>query len=803
MTISRLGPMYDPLRNRGVAMLPFIYVGFVKDNSDVQRMGRLSVWIPELGGHADDSGSWVIASYMSPFAGATDINSIPNYKGNSQVGQQSYGLWLVPPDLNNEVCVFFAAGDVSRAYWMGCTYQQNMNHMVPGIAVNVTTEPQPPVHVSPVTEYNKANVPGNVDSPARPPFHPLTDGLNIEGLTSDHERGLSSTSARREVPSQVFGLLTPRGNTIHIDEQHSGDNATGASENEFIRLRTRSGTQVLIDETTGFVYINSKNGNAWLEVSDAGVDIYSMNSVSIRAQQDFNIRADRNIILDAGANIYMNAGQNISGSCKNLAFTASAGGSLQVTNGNLDIKANNLHLESVSNTSLKAGGTQARDGSSINDNSGMSVSADVGSQMPQAGSVLDTKQTGSGNSFQWTHGGGKVNTIVSRMPTHEPWRGHPNSKVPPPPLDDVTPVTGAQGPPNLNAVTNDGCAFNGVANTKPISTTTFNAITSAASTVGADPATMFAFADLESGFNPNAGAGSSSAKGLFQFVSGTWNGMVTQYGNVYNVSSDQINDPSANALMGAQLIKNNTKALQNAGIANPTPGQVYMLNFMGQTGGLKMINMAQTNPNADASLAFPAAAAANPTIFNGRTVSQVNDLMSGRANSKAAAYADQQGLPAPCARAGATATNAGNTSAGTATGAVAAAEGNIGQKGGQVNSFLRANGVSLDASQSNWCAAYTNASLQAAGIKGDGSNVATSFLNWGQGVTGAPQQGDVMVLARGLSAGQVGGHVGLATGATQIGSNGQTQYQMIQGNYGNQVAYTWENASDVTIRRAN
>lgn len=798
MTVSRQGPMYDPLRNRGVAMLPFIYVGFVKDNSDPQRMGRLSVWIPELGGHADDPASWVIASYMSPFAGATDINSIPNFKGNSQIGQQSYGLWLVPPDLNNEVCVFFAAGDVSRAYWIGCTYQQNMNHMVPGIAVDVTTEPQPPVHVSPVTEYNKANVAGNVDSPPRPPFHPLTDGLNTEGLTSDHERGSPSTSARREVPSQVFGLLTPRGNTIHIDEQHSGDNATGSSENEFIRLRTRSGTQVMIDETTGFVYINSKNGNAWLEVSDAGVDIYSMNSVSIRAQQDFNIRADRNIIFDAGASIYLNAGQNISGACKNLAFTAAASGSLQVTNGNLDVKASNLHLESESNTSLKAGGTQARDGSAIYDDSGMSVSASVGSAMPAAGSMLDTKQTGSGNSFQWTSGGGNVNTIVSRMPTHEPWRGHPSSLVPPPPLDDVAPVTGPQGPPNLNAIANDGCAMAGAANTKPVSTVVYNSITSAASTVGADQATMFAFADLESGFNPNISASVGSASGLFQFTSATWDGMVNQYGNLYNVSSGQINDPSANALMGAQLIKNNTQTLQNAGIANPTPGQVYMLNFLGPSGGVKMIKMAQTNPDADASLAFPAAAANNRSIFQGRTVGQVNDLMQGKANAKAAAYAGQQGLPAPCTRAGATATSGANTSAGTPTGAVKAAEGNLGQSGAQVNNFLHTNGVSLDASQQNWCAAYVNASLQASGVKGDGSNVATSFANWGQPVTGDPQQGDVMVLMRGLQPGQTGGHVGMFTGNVVNG-----QYEMIQGNYGGKVALTYENPSNVTIRRAN
>lgn len=749
MTVSRLGPMYDPLRNRGVAMLPFIYLGFVKDNSDVQRMGRLSVWIPELGGKADDPGSWVIASYMSPFAGATDINSIPNYKGNTQIGQQSYGLWLVPPDLNNEVCVFFAAGDVSRAYWMGCTYQQNMNHMVPGVAVNVTTEPQPPVHVSPVTEYNKANVPGNVDSPARPPFHPLTDGLNTEGLTTDEERGSPSTSARREAPSQVFGLLTPRGNTIHIDEQHSGDNATGASENEFIRLRTRSGTQVMIDETTGFVYINSKLGNAWLEVSDAGVDIYSSNSVSIRAQQDFNIRADRNIILDAGANIYLNAAQKVCvaasqdmnlGAGHNLAVTVGASGSLHVTN-DLNVKADgNLHFESGTDTTLKAGGKQTRDGTGIFDNSGDSPSVSASdAQVPQSKPINDTTQTfsnGGSGSTVWKSGGGSVKTIVSRMPTHEPWSGHPNSKVPPPPLSTAIPQTGGNlGTSNNNALNSDGCSF-GVGGTKPITTDVFNAIQNASTQTGAPMATMLAISDQESGFNPGIQNSKSSATGLFQFIDSTYGSMVNQYGNKYNVAPGSQTDANSNALMGGQMIQDNTKILQANGIANPTPGQIYMLNFLGNSGGPKFIAAAQNTPDAPAASLFPAAAASNKPIFynsdgSSRTMSQVYTSMTGNIDAKATAYANQYGLPAPCQR--------GNGVAGNSPSSPAA---------------------SPDTNPS----AYAN---DAGKVYGNGQCVALVKSVAGLGQTATWQQGDnVLQLAQGGSPPPIG------TAVATFGANG-------------------------------
>ena len=221
-----------------------------------------------------------------------------------------------------------------------------------------------------------------------------------------------------------------------------------------IRLRTRSGTQVMIDETTGFVYVNSKNGNSWLEVSDAGVDIYTANSVSIRAEKNLNIRAENDIILDAGSSINLRAGKFITmefgddtsakvgnnfylsakanSSVKTgQQFDLHAGDKVDVASGaNLNLKSGGkLQLESAGDTSLRADGKQARDGSGIFDNSGLSTRADAAQTsdalVPNSRATLDTKKV----SGEWTSSGGKVNTIVSRMPTHEPWEGHPNSKV--------------------------------------------------------------------------------------------------------------------------------------------------------------------------------------------------------------------------------------------------------------------------------------------------------------------------------------------------------------------------------------
>jgi ribosomal protein S9 len=672
-----------------------IYIGFVKQNTDAQCMGRLGVYIPELGGgDPTDPGSWITVSYVSPFAGSTDPTKLSKSSITMDGSQQSYGFWAVPPDLNNEVVVFFANNDMSRGYWLGCTYQQNMNWMVPGIAVNVTTEPGTPLKIAPVVEYNKASV-GDTTNPRRPRFEPLANGLAIEGLTSDTERGSASTSARRESPSQVFGFLSPRGNTMHVDDN---------TANEFIRLRSRSGAQVLIHETSGYIYINSKNGNSWIEVSDTGVDIYTADSISMRAEKDLNIRADRDILLDAGGNIHMRAGANITAAARadvqlqanakinlnannNIELTSAgnilniAASDFQVTSavdlimqaggaGSVNVAADlnvlaggNLRLQSGLQMSQRAGSQQMRDGTSVLDMTGAAPPAMPDSPVTITPPVLpvglmhgDAKQSFVNDTIPLWKAGAQINTIVSRMPTHEPWHDHPNGDIPPPPTScteiNATGTFGAGSSSNVNAdgTLNDTGCSPGAAGTKPISTEVFNAIMQACTKTNADPATMLAFADMESSFQPGIGAKTSSATGLYQFTQGTWGAMVTKYGNQYNVGFSQINEAQSNALMGGQFINDNAALLKKQGINNPTPGQLYIMHFAGSSGGPKLIAAAQNTPNDSAASLFPAAAAANPSIFRNRSCAEVVASLSAIADAKAKAYSGQYGLPAPCDR---------------------------------------------------------------------------------------------------------------------------------------------------------
>ena len=124
---------------------------------------------------------------------------------------------------------------------------------------------------------------------------------------------------------------------------------------------------------------------------------------------------------------------------------------------------------------------------------------------------------------------------------------------------------------------------------------------------------------------------------------------------------------------------------------------------------------------------------------------------------------------------------------------------------GQIESYLQKGGqlTSIDPSTTAWCAAFVNATLAQAGIKGSGSLAASSFKNWGMPVDPRQvQRGDVLVEDNGASSGKSGDHVGLATGETRMGKNGELAIEMISGNSGNKVAKTFYPASRLKVRRA-
>ena len=191
--------------------------------------------------------------------------------------------------------------------------------------------------------------------------------------------------------------------------------------------------------------------------------------------------------------------------------------------------------------------------------------------------------------------------------------------------------------------------------------TVTGAIRQAAQATGTSFQYLLATAQVESGLNPQAGASTSSARGLFQFVEQTWLGMLKQAGSElgygqyaaaitktasgrYEVSDPAMrseilklrNDPTANAVMAGAFTKANAELLAERLGRQPSEGELYIAHFLGAGGGARLISLAADNPRASAASYFPKAASANPSIFydrstgQPRTLAQVRDVLTAR-----------------------------------------------------------------------------------------------------------------------------------------------------------------------------
>lgn len=142
-------------------------------------------------------------------------------------------------------------------------------------------------------------------------------------------------------------------------------------------------------------------------------------------------------------------------------------------------------------------------------------------------------------------------------------------------------------------------------------------ILAAAKLVGVDPGLMAGMAAQESGFKVDAAAKKSTAKGLFQFLDGSWGDMMRKYGSKYGIppGTHQFN-AAANAILGAQFIKDNIEGLSKIN-PNVQPGDAYLAHFLGLGGARKAF---QAGDSANAASVFPKAAASNKELFAGATI---------------------------------------------------------------------------------------------------------------------------------------------------------------------------------------
>ena len=490
---------------------PGPWIGVITNHLDPTSMGALEVvLIKATMGELELQNETVIVRHMTPFYGVTPISAEGTNSSDFNDVQKSYGMWFVPPDLGTKVMCIFVDGDPNQGYWIGCLPDTFQNHMVPGIASSkasaMTAEQE--------KKYGTRNVPvgeflkkGRDLSIGRPddftkPIHPFADRLLAQGLLTDSIRGVTSSSARREVPSTVFGISTPGpldktgkkgyigyGGIATTPVSRLGgssfvmDDGDKDGQNELVRIRTRTGHQILLHNSQDLIYIANSKGSAWIELTSNGkIDIFAEDSISIHTEQDFNFRADRDINLEAGRDLKISVGRNMQTEVtKDLVLVVSRNGFITYS-GTLDHSVDsdavfsygtNLHVGaggSIFNTATKnhhvtagsnifetaVGTMNLKSGGNMLQSTGatfnvgavglyLATASDIHLNGPAAASAksataadsatipsalpryyLPNRKKNSGWDDGKFYKADDLNSIMKRIPTHEPWDHHEN-----------------------------------------------------------------------------------------------------------------------------------------------------------------------------------------------------------------------------------------------------------------------------------------------------------------------------------------------------------------------------------------
>jgi hypothetical protein len=182
------------------------------------------------------------------------------------------------------------------------------------------------------------------------------------------------------------------------------------------------------------------------------------------------------------------------------------------------------------------------------------------------------------------------------------------------------------------------------------------AIVKASAVTGADFEFLLKTAALESSFNQNTEAKTSSAVGLFQFIEHTWLLMIREVGpevglgdlaaaievtgkGEFDIADAETEatilnlryDPEVSAIMAGAFARRNAEFAARQLGRKASGGELYITHFLGATGGVELIRLVAKQPRALARKHFAGAARANRSIFydgrRPRTVAEVHDKL--------------------------------------------------------------------------------------------------------------------------------------------------------------------------------
>ncbi len=177
------------------------------------------------------------------------------------------------------------------------------------------------------------------------------------------------------------------------------------------------------------------------------------------------------------------------------------------------------------------------------------------------------------------------------------------------------------------------------------------AIMQASRETGVDFAYLMEKAAVESSFQPDLKASTSSATGLYQFIDSTWLSAMKAHGAEHGLGQfadaiqrradggltvpdpvtrkqilDLRKDPKISATLAAELTKDNKTALE-ARLGGPAGStELYLAHFLGASGAGKFLEVMRANPLKSARDVVPEAASSNTAVFYDRQSGQPKTL---------------------------------------------------------------------------------------------------------------------------------------------------------------------------------
>jgi len=461
----------DSGEREGIQKDPGPYIGTVISHVKGTRMGQLKVYIPEFGSTPNNEERYLTVSYASPFYGktfGTDTQELPD---NEVTAGQSYGMWMVPPDVGSQVLCVFVNGDRDRGFWFACIYDSPSHHMVPANGRNIggkdkTTVPK---QLSAETFSNSILPVGEYSTKAKTAFD--SDGLTTtprnahlyqasvliaQGLDRDPIRGAISSSSMREVPSNVYGISTPGrkpngspdsgdvvafrkgGHQFVMDDGAATGGQDPEGTDQLIRLRTTNGHQILMNDTENVLYIASASGAHWIEFSNNGqMNIFAQAGFNVRTKGPMNFHSDALISMQAPA-IKMNASGGQKAGANGIIISSDGAISLKSLMGLTAHSDGPLSLGSVTMASIFGGAVCSVGSMGIARVNGATVMLNCGIAVPilpvapaKKNSLMDTGLSGK----NWVVQEGALESICTVAPAHEPWTTadgkRPNHQIPP------------------------------------------------------------------------------------------------------------------------------------------------------------------------------------------------------------------------------------------------------------------------------------------------------------------------------------------------------------------------------------